>query len=250
MSGVTHLLPLRHGPVEGAAHSSQAVAYVLIIDDESDLASLVEFNLQKAGFQTAIALTGARALELASQRVPDAVLLDLMLPDISGKEVCRRLRADPRTKSVPVVMLTARGEEMDRVEGFEAGADDYVTKPFSPRELVLRIKAILRRSAPADTGVRMRLGLLSLDTGSHRAWIGEDPLELTALEFKLLHQFMAQPGRVQSRERLLADVWGIVSPLETRTVDTHVMRLRDKLGPARESIETVRGVGYRMSDES
>ena len=225
------------------------MASVLIVDDESDLASLVEFNLQQAGLETAVALTGEQALKLAALRVPDVVLLDLMLPDISGKEVCRRLRADPRTRHVPVVMLTARGEEMDRIVGLELGADDYVTKPFSPRELVLRIKAILRRATPVDAGVRVRLGLLSLDTSLHRAWVGEEPLDLTALEFKLLHHFMTQPGRVQSRERLLADVWGIVSPLETRTVDTHVMRLRDKLGPARHTVETVRGVGYRMSDD-
>jgi two-component system, OmpR family, phosphate regulon response regulator PhoB len=232
---------------------------VLIVDDERDLASLVEFNLQQAGLETIVALTGEQALTLAKVRVPDVVLLDLMLPDISGKEVCRRLRADPRTAAVPVVMLTARGEELDRVEGFEVGADDYVTKPFSPRELVLRIKAILRRAVPADAGVRLRVGLLSIDTGVHRAWVlkaggdgvgkgNEQELELTALEFKLLRHFMTRPGRVQSRERLLTDVWGITSALETRTVDTHVMRLREKLGPARNSIETVRGVGYRMSD--
>ena len=225
------------------------MAHVLIVDDESDLASLVEFNLQQAGLETAIALNGETALRLAKARVPDVVLLDLMLPDISGKEVCRRLRADPRTREVPVVMLTARGEEMDRVEGFEVGADDYVTKPFSPRELVLRIKAILRRAGPVDAGARLRVGLLSLDTGAHRAWVGTEQLDLTALEFKLLHHFMARPGLVQSREQLLSDVWGVTSPLETRTVDTHVMRLRDKLGAARESIETVRGVGYRMSDD-
>ncbi|MFZ5445559.1 MAG: response regulator [Myxococcota bacterium] len=226
------------------------MAHVLIVDDERDLASLVEFNLQQAGLEASIALTGEQALSLAKQRVPDVVLLDLMLPDISGKEVCRRLRAEPRTKDVPIVMLTARGEELDRVEGFEVGADDYVTKPFSPRELVLRIKAILRRAGPGDSGQRLKLGLLSLDTGAHRAWVGAEQLELTALEFKLLHHFMTRPGRVQTREQLLSDVWGITSALETRTVDTHVMRLRDKLGPARDSIETVRGVGYRMADES
>lgn len=226
------------------------MAFVLIVDDEADLASLVEFNLHQAGLETAIAMTGERALQLAQQRVPDVVLLDLMLPDLSGKEVCRRLRAEPRTREVPIVMLTARGEESDRVEGFEVGADDYVSKPFSPRELVLRLKAILRRAGPTDAGQRITTGLLTLDTGSHRAWVEGQSLELTALEFKLLHQFMARPGRVQSREQLLADVWGITSPLETRTVDTHVMRLREKLGPARNSVETVRGVGYRMTDES
>ncbi len=226
------------------------MASVLIVDDEQDLAALVEFNLQQAGFETHIAITGAQALELARQRVPDVVLLDLMLPDISGKEVCRRLRADPRTAEVAVVMLTARGEELDRVQGFEVGADDYVTKPFSPRELVLRLKALLRRAHPGTVGVRMTVGLLSLDTGAHRAWVAGTELELTSLEFKLLKHFLAEPGLVQSRERLLTDVWGLTSSLETRTVDTHMMRLREKLGPAREAIETVRGVGYRLSDEA
>ena len=226
------------------------MASVLIVDDEQDLAALVEFNLQQAGFETHIAMTGAQALELARQRIPDVVLLDLMLPDISGKEVCRQLRADPRTAEVAVVMLTARGEELDRVQGFEVGADDYVTKPFSPRELVLRLKALLRRAHPGAVGVRMTVGLLSLDTGAHRAWVAGTELELTSLEFKLLRHFLAEPGRVQSRERLLTDVWGLTSSLETRTVDTHMMRLREKLGPAREAIETVRGVGYRLSDDA
>jgi len=225
------------------------MAHVLIVDDETDLASLVEFNLQQAGLETSVALTGEQALELAKVRVPDIVLLDLMLPDISGKEVCRRLRIDPRTKYVPIVMLTARGEEADRIEGFEVGADDYVTKPFSPRELVLRLKAILRRAATRESAEQLKLGLLRLDLGAHRAFVATDEIELTALEFKLLNCLMTRPGRVQSREQLLADVWGVTSPLETRTVDTHVMRLRDKLGAARNMLETVRGVGYRLAEE-
>jgi two-component system phosphate regulon response regulator PhoB len=225
------------------------MAHVLIVDDETDLASLVEFNLQHAGLETSVALTGEQALELAKVRVPDIVLLDLMLPDISGKEVCRRLRIDPRTKNVPIVMLTARGEEADRIEGFEVGADDYVTKPFSPRELVLRLKAILRRAATRESAEQLKLGLLRLDLGAHRAFVAADEIELTALEFKLLNCLMTRPGRVQSREQLLADVWGVTSPLETRTVDTHVMRLRDKLGAARNMLETVRGVGYRLAEE-
>jgi two-component system phosphate regulon response regulator PhoB len=226
------------------------MAHVLIVDDEADLASLVEFNLQQEGLQTSIAHTGSEALALARARTPDVIILDLMLPDVSGKEVCRRLRAENATRAVPIVMLTARGEEGDRVAGFEVGADDYVTKPFSPRELVLRIRAILRRARVTPTNSVMKVGLLSVDTVSHRAWVGDAELALTALEFKLLLQFVARPGRMQSREQLLADVWGITSPVETRTVDTHVMRLRDKLGPARDAIETVRGAGYRLSDSS
>jgi two-component system phosphate regulon response regulator PhoB len=144
-------------------------------------------------------------------------------------------------------MLTARGEEADRVQGFEVGVDDYVTKPFSPRELVLRIKAVLRRSGGGEPGERVVQGPLTLDLGAHRAYVDGAEVELTALEFRLLHQLMSRPGRVQTREQLLADVWGITSPLETRTVDTHVMRLREKLGSGRELVETVRGVGYRMS---
>ena len=225
------------------------MGHVLIVDDETDLASLVEFNLQQAGLETSVALSGEQALQLARLKVPDVVLLDLMLPDISGKEVCRRLRADPATRNVPIVMLTARGEEADRIEGFEVGADDYVTKPFSPRELVLRLKAILRRASTRESTEQLRLGLLRLDLGAHRAFVAEAEVELTALEFKLLHHLLSRAGRVQTREQLLADVWGVTSPLETRTVDTHVMRLRDKLGPARNMVETVRGVGYRLSDE-
>ncbi|MCU0697587.1 MAG: response regulator [Myxococcaceae bacterium] len=221
---------------------------ILIVDDEADLASLVEFNLKQAGLDTAVALTGEQALQLASRQKPDLVLLDLMLPDISGRDVCRKLRANPQTRDVPIVMLTARGEEADRVQGFEVGADDYVTKPFSPRELVLRVKAILRRAGSGSTQERVVLGPLELDLGAHRAYVGGGEVELTALEFKLLHHLMSRPGRVQTREQLLSDVWGITSALETRTVDTHVMRLREKLGEARDFVETVRGVGYRMAD--
>jgi two-component system, OmpR family, phosphate regulon response regulator PhoB len=221
---------------------------ILIVDDEADLASLVEFNLKQAGLETAVALTGEQALQLAARQKPDLVLLDLMLPDISGRDVCRKLRANPQTRDVPIVMLTARGEEADRVQGFEVGADDYVTKPFSPRELVLRVKAILRRAGSGPTQERVVLGPLELDLGAHRAYVGGGEVELTALEFKLLHHLMSRPGRVQTREQLLTDVWGITSSLETRTVDTHVMRLREKLGEARDFVETVRGVGYRMAD--
>jgi two-component system phosphate regulon response regulator PhoB len=225
------------------------MAHILIVDDEADLANLVEFNLQQAGLETSVAATGEQALELAKRKVPDVVLLDLMLPDISGKEVCRRLRADLATKNVPIVMLTARGEEADRIEGFEVGADDYVTKPFSPRELVLRLKAILRRGTTRESAEQLKLGVLRLDLGAHRAFVENEEIELTALEFRLLNHLMSRAGRVQTREQLLADVWGVTSPLETRTVDTHVMRLREKLRAGRDLVETVRGVGYRLADQ-
>lgn len=241
--------PSRHGSVDPTAYVAR-MPTILIVDDEADLASLVEFNLKQAGFETAVALTGEHALQLAARVKPDLVLLDLMLPDISGRDVCRRLRATPQTREVPIVMLTARGEEADRVQGFEVGADDYVTKPFSPRELVLRVKAILRRAGGSELGEKLSLGGLTLDLGAHRAFVAGEEIELTALEFKLLHHLISRPGRVQTREQLLSDVWGISSPLETRTVDTHVMRLRDKLGACREMVETVRGVGYRMSESS
>jgi two-component system phosphate regulon response regulator PhoB len=224
------------------------MAYVLIVDDEADLAGLVEFNLRAAGLETGVAGSGEVALRMARHRIPDLVLLDLMLPDISGKEVCRRFRADPQLGHVPVVMLTARGDEPDRVSGFEAGADDYVTKPFSVRELVLRVQAVLKRGASKPGDPMLRSGPLELDLDAHRFYVDGGEVELTVLEFKLLRHLMSQPGRVQTRERLLNDVWGITSPQETRTVDTHVMRLREKLGSGRDRVETVRGVGYRLHD--
>ena len=221
---------------------------ILIVEDEADLVSTLEFNLQSEGYRTRAALTGAQALELAVQSpVPDLVLLDLMLPDMSGTEVCRRLRADGRTAKVPVVMLTAKGEEIDRVVGFEVGADDYVVKPFSVRELLLRIGAVLRRARPAAPAREsIEFGLLTVDEAAHRVWVDEVATRLTALEFKLLVTLLSRRGRVQSRDRLLEDVWGYQADVTTRTVDTHVKRLREKLGAAGVYIETVRGVGYRL----
>jgi two-component system phosphate regulon response regulator PhoB len=224
------------------------MSYVLIVDDEADLAGLVEFNLRAAGLETAIAGGGEAALKLASKRKPDVVLLDLMLPDISGKEVCRRFRADAQLESVPIIMLTARSDEPDRVEGFLAGADDYVTKPFSVRELVLRVQAMLKRGGRPQPAQTLRAGPLELDLSAHRLFVERQEVELTVLEFKLLQDLMAHPGEVRTREKLLVEVWGISSPQETRTVDTHVMRLREKLGPGRDRVETVRGIGYRLLD--
>ena len=227
------------------------VQTILIVDDERDLVQVVEFNLRQAGFETIAAYDGEQALAAVRHRLPDLVLLDLMLPDLPGTEICRNLKSNPRTKSVPVIMLTARGEEVDRVVGFELGADDFVTKPFSVRELVLRVKAVLRRGAgAASEGDRPReqVGPVRIDPTAHRAFVEGKEVELTALEFKLLSTFMSRLGRVQTREMLLQDVWELSADLQTRTVDTHVKRLREKLGEGRDLIETVRGVGYRMVD--
>jgi two-component system, OmpR family, phosphate regulon response regulator PhoB len=220
---------------------------VLIVDDERDLVRLLEFNLQQAGFETSAAYGGEEALQRVRQRIPDLVVLDLMLPDISGTEVCRQLKSSPRTRHVPVLMLTARTDEVDRVVGFEVGADDFVTKPFSLRELVLRVRAILRRGTPGEGDEsREEVGPIRVDPAAHRAFVEGNEITLTALEFKLLLTFMSRLGRVQTRESLLQDVWGVSSDLQTRTVDTHVKRLREKLGAGRDLIETVRGIGYRM----
>jgi len=225
------------------------VATILVVDDERDLQSLLDFNLRQAGFETVLASTGEQALQSVRRRVPDLVLLDLMLPDLPGTEICRQVKSDPRTRAVPVVMLTARGEELDRVVGFELGADDYVVKPFSMRELVLRVKAVLRRAGQqGGDRARSELGPIRLDVEAHRCYIAGEEVSLTPLEFRLLATLMTRAGRVQSRERLLTDVWEMSSELETRTVDTHVKRLREKLGSARDLLETVRGVGYRLVD--
>jgi two-component system, OmpR family, phosphate regulon response regulator PhoB len=227
------------------------MATVLIVEDENDLRQVLEYNLRQAGHDAVTAEAGTVGLELAKVKRPDLVLLDLMLPDISGTEVCRALKSDVATRGIPIIMLTARGEEVDRVVGFELGADDYVTKPFSVRELLLRVKAILRRSnAPErdDTAERFQFGCLTVDRGAHRVWVSGQEVELTALEFKLLLTLYQRRDRVQTRAMLLDDVWGMRADITTRTVDTHVKRLREKLEDARDYIETVRGVGYRFID--
>jgi two-component system, OmpR family, phosphate regulon response regulator PhoB len=224
---------------------------ILIVEDERDLLETLDYNLQREGYRTRCAATGAEAVALASERpVPDLILLDLMLPDMSGTEVCRSLRAQDGTRHIPVVILTAKGEEIDRVVGFEVGADDYVTKPYSVRELVLRIRAILRRTHASEAeGEQLDFGILRLDTSAHRAWVDGEEIQLTALEFKLLTTLMKRRGRVQTREVLLTDVWGFSADVTTRTVDTHVKRLRHKIGEAGAYIETLRGVGYRFRSQ-
>ena len=223
---------------------------ILIVDDEKDLLDTLAFNFEQEGFRTATAGSGRAAMErLKRDPLPDLVLLDLMLPDISGIEVCRSLRRAQRTARLPVVMLTARDEEIDRVIGFEVGADDYVVKPFSVREVILRVRAVLRRAAQAEPAREEStdFGRLRLDTSAHGVWVDQKEVRLTALEFKLLATLLQRRGRVQSRDRLLSDVWGINADVTTRTVDTHVKRLREKLGPAGAYIETLRGVGYRIN---
>lgn len=227
---------------------TNVMASILVIEDEPDIQAVLDYNLRLAGHEVIAALAGKDGLRLARERRPDIVLLDLMLPDLPGTEVCRALKDDPQLRDVPVVMLTARGEEIDRVVGFELGIDDYVTKPFSVRELVLRIRAILKRkqSVPAPS-VTIRFGTLAIDRDAHRVWVDAEEVELTALEFKLLITLHDRKNRVQSRNALLDAVWGMDSRISTRTVDAHVKRLREKLGSAREYIETVRGVGYRFA---
>jgi len=223
---------------------------ILIVDDEPDLVDTIEYNLQREGYVTRTAYTGKAALEAAARSPhPDLVILDLMLPDLAGTEVCRRLRSEPETRDIPVLMLTAKGEEIDRVVGFEVGADDYVVKPFSVRELMLRVAAILRRGRADSAGEReVTFGCLRLDRERHRVWVNDEEIAPTALEFKLLNTFLDRKGRVQRREVLLSDVWGVDVNVTTRTVDTHVKRLREKLGAAGDYIETVRGVGYRFRE--
>lgn len=221
---------------------------VLVIEDEADLRQVLEYNLVQAQHEVLVAGTGREGLDLAESGRPDVVILDLMLPDLSGKDVCKALKHNDRTKHIPVIMLTARGEEVDRIVGFELGADDYMTKPFSVRELLLRIAAVLRRSrGVSDTATeKITFGVLVMDKGAHRAWAAGEEIELSALEFKLLMHLYERRDRVQSRGALLDEVWGMRADITTRTVDTHVKRLREKLGAARAYLETVRGVGYRF----
>jgi two-component system phosphate regulon response regulator PhoB len=225
---------------------------VLVIEDEVDLASTLEYALRAEGFEVRLAHTGRQGLTSATtDPIPDVVVLDLMLPDLAGTEICRRLREQDRTRDVPVIMCTAKGEEIDRVVGFEVGADDYVVKPYSVRELILRVRAQLRhRSLRAEGEPSMiKFGRLEIDRKAHRAWVDRAEVALTALEFRLLHAFMSRRGRVQTRDALLSDVWGIDADVTTRTVDTHVKRLREKLGDAGAYIETLRGVGYRFRSD-
>ncbi len=227
---------------------ASATKRILIIEDERDVVDLLTLNLRKAGFSVSTATDGGAGLQKARSEKPAFIILDLMLPKMPGLEVCKILKSDPATRQIPIMMLTAKAEEIDRIVGLEFGADDYVTKPFSPREVVLRIKAILRRAEGGAEEERLSAGSIAIDPARHEVSVDGKRVNLTSLEFKLLRTLMQRRGRVQARDRLLNDVWGYESVIDTRTVDTHVRRLRKKLGKAADVIESVRGFGYRLRE--
>ena len=231
--------------------SGRMAQKILVVDDEPDAVDLVQFNLKNAGYEVVSAADGAEALKNARTFSPDLILLDVMLPEVDGLEVCKLLRRDPATSGIPIIMLTAKAAEIDRILGLELGADDYVTKPFSPREMVLRVKGLLRRrSSEEEKSEFMDFGDLTIDVAAHSVSVNGSPVELTATEFKLLAVLASRRGRVQSRDQLLKDVWDYDNMIDTRTVDTHMRRLREKLGKASRFLDTVRGVGYRFQAAS
>ncbi len=226
--------------------------YVLLVEDEPDLNQTVAFNLDSEGYSVESAFNGKDALKLIEEKTPDLILLDLMLPDMSGLEICRILRSSKKTKNIPIMMVTAKGEEIDRIVGFELGADDYIVKPFSIREFMLRVAAMLKRSGDKINNDEEKIifGSLEIDIAAHRVKLKDKEVSLTAKEFSLLHYLVERIGRVSTRDALLDDVWGYNCEVTTRTVDTHVKRLRAKLSDVGNNIETVRGVGYRFNSAS
>ena len=223
---------------------------ILVVDDEADVTDLLAYHLKAKGFSVEAVNNPNSSIGLARTFLPDLVILDVMMPELTGIQVCRLLRADPKLRRVPVIFLTAKAEENDRIQGLEIGADDYICKPFSTKELVLRVQSILRRVVEdgAPTPRHFQIGEIMLDDDRHDVTVSGRPVELTATEFKLLRLLMERRGRVQSREHLLINVWNYETEIETRTVDTHVRRLREKLGSEAEWIETIRGVGYRIAE--
>jgi len=223
---------------------------ILIVEDDKNISKLVRYNLEKSDFQCIATITGEDALAILDKEPADLIILDIMLPKMNGLEVCRAIKQNKDIAHIPIIMLTAKGEEVDKVVGFELGADDYVVKPFSPRELVLRVKAILKRKLlKAPMHVTISTKNIHLDPSRHKVTVNKKGVNLAPLEFKLLETLMSRKGRVQTRERLLDDVWGISAAVTTRTVDTHIKRLRQKLGNAGKAVETVRSIGYRFSEE-
>lgn len=237
-------------PVTMSENTSTTPHKILVVDDETDVTELLAYTLKAKGFTVETLNDPNRSIGLARTFIPDLVVLDVMMPDLSGIQICRMLRADPKLKKVPVIFLTAKSEESDRIQGLEIGADDYICKPFSTKELILRIQTILRRvtdSAP-DVPRLLTAGRIVVDGERHAVTVGGEPVELTATEFKLLRLLLERRGRVQTREHLLINVWNYETEIETRTVDTHVRRLREKLGDEADWIETIRGVGYRFAE--
>lgn len=223
---------------------------LLIIEDDKHISKLVKYNAEKAGYDCAVVQDGGEGLDLLSRLGADLVILDLMLPKMDGFEVCRLIKENPKLKNIPIIMLTAKGEEVDRIVGLELGADDYVVKPFSPRELILRVKAILKRGKIEESPKEViKRGSLVIDLPKHRVTVNNKEVELTPIEFKLLVTLIERKGRIQSRDQLLSDVWDMHADVFTRTVDTHIKRLREKLGKTAGQIETVRGLGYRFKEE-
>ena len=222
---------------------------ILVIEDEPDIRKNLEYNLAREGFAVIGAASISEAESNLSMQTFNLILLDLMLPDGSGLDLCKKIKADSKTESIPIIILTAKDDEVDKVVGFEIGADDYVTKPFSVRELILRVKAVLKRGTEKKDilEVERKFGDLRIDIDSHEVHVDDSKINLTALEFKLLRQLVDTRGRVQSRDQLLSEVWGYSSDVTTRTVDTHVKRLREKLGPMGKYIQTIRGVGYKFA---
>jgi len=223
---------------------------VLVVDDEVDVTELVAYHLRAKGFQVQTLNNPSASIGAARSFLPDLAILDVMMPDLNGLQICRMLRADPQLKTLPIIFLTAKAEEADRIQGLELGADDYISKPFSTKELMLRVQSILRRATePTVEPVKhLQAGNISVDADRHLVTIDGKPIELTATEFKLLRLLMERRGRVQTREHLLINVWNYETEIETRTVDTHVRRLREKLGNEADWIETIRGVGYRFAE--
>ena len=222
-----------------------------IVEDEPDIRETLAYNLSQEGFKVSEFSDAESCLDKIQKKKPDLLILDLMLPGMSGLDLCKQIRADKSLQNLAIIMLTAKGEEVDRIIGFELGADDYVTKPFSVRELILRVKVILKKQTDAiENNELVEFGPIKLNLDAHEVLINDDEIILTALEFKLLKHLIQRRGRVQTRDQLLGDVWGYSSEITTRTVDTHIKRLREKLGTVGDYIQTVRGVGYRLNNQS
>ena len=223
---------------------------ILIVEDDKHISKLVKFNLEKAGYECTVAATGEKALEVLNDQPVDLIILDIMLPGMDGFGICRAIKEKEKLKNLPIIMLTAKGEEVDRIVGLELGADDYIVKPFSPRELVLRVKAILKRGKSEESKKDILAARdITVDIPKHKVTVKGKAIDLTQMEFKLLVTLMERRSRVQTRERLLSDVWDMDTGVDTRTIDTHVKRLREKLGKSGSLIETVRGLGYKFKEE-